>query len=567
MACRAHAVNRPAPLNLPPAAADGPVDEATVEFAIGLIDRVATTTEAALAKTRGRPRSVPVTAVLAALVILAISDQPLLLTNVTTLLYRRIGSASRHQLGLTEADISTGRRFNARYRCIRYTFGLLCASMDPSPLPKNRRLTNSELAAATRAMTTDDITAARDKLEAFANALLEATMALLTDEEYAAWDGSLGLDATPVPLFSQGPSQRSGLCAADPDGGWYVRDGDHRDTDDARTGKRKGRIYWALEATIATMTRDPDTVPTYPLLAAGLIQDRPGIDPGGTGARVLASIRARGHRPGWLGYDRAYTSATPDTFHLPVAALGYHPVMDYKIDQLGARANTSGAVLVDGTWCCPATPQPLINATVDHRNHDITEQLHAERITARTAYHLKPKDPPDADGYYRMSCPALGSRLACGHRPDSQTDSGPITVLNPPDPAPAVCTQTAITIAPNIGARYRQDLPHGTETWRRRYATMRNTIEGLNGYIKDPAHETLAAPARRRIRGITAQTIFSAFLIAAANIRKIRAHRTAVTNNHTSQIAQRARARRRQTSLRDYQPPAVTTSNVSDPGG
>ena len=34
---------------------------------------------------------------------------------------------------------------------------------------------------------------------------------------------------------------------------------------------------------------------------------RPGEDPGGTGARVLASVAARGHKPGWLGYDRAYT--------------------------------------------------------------------------------------------------------------------------------------------------------------------------------------------------------------------------------------------------------------------
>jgi hypothetical protein len=32
---------------------------------------------------------------------------------------------------------------------------------------------------------------------------------------------------------------------------------------------------------------------------------RPGEDPGGTGARVLASVAARGHKTGWPGYDRA----------------------------------------------------------------------------------------------------------------------------------------------------------------------------------------------------------------------------------------------------------------------
>ena len=54
---------------------------------------------------------------------------------------------------------------------------------------------------------------------------------------------------------------------------------------------------------------------------------------------------------------------------------------------------------------------------------------------------------------------------------------------------------------------------------------MRNTIEGLNGYAKDPAHQALAQPARRRVRGIAAQSIFTALLLIAANIRKIRAWR------------------------------------------
>lgn len=565
-------MSRPAALGLPSAAADGPVDEETVEFATRLVELsgVAKTAEAALVKARGRHRSVSVTAVLVALVILATSDQPLLLSNVTTLLYRRITTAARQRLNVTGGPPSDRKSFAARYRCVRYTFNLLCSTMDPSGLPKNRRLAAAELTAATRAMTDTEATTARDRLETFANDLLEASMSLLTDEECSAWDGSVGLDATPVPLFSRGPSKRSGRCAADPDGGWYVRDGDHRDTDDERTGKRKGRIHWALEATIATMTRDPDTTPTYPLLSIGLALDRPGIDPGGTGTRVMASIRARGHPAGWLGYDRAYTSAVPEDFHLPVAALGYHPVKDYKIDQLGARANTGGAILVDGTWHCPATPQPLITATIDLRDKLIDDALHAERVNARTVFQLKPKDSPDVDGYYRMSCPALGDHptLACPHRVTSQTGNhGSIPVLDPPEPAPAICTQTAITIAPDIGARYRQDLPHATEAWQRRYATLRNTIEGLNGYVKDPAHETLAAPGRRRVRGIAAQTIFTALLLIAANIRKIRAHRAAVTNNQTQAIAQRARARRRRTSLRDYQPAAVTTSHAPDPGG
>jgi hypothetical protein len=78
---------------------------------------------------------------------------------------------------------------------------------------------------------------------------------------------------------------------------------------------------------------------------------------------VLASAAARGHETGWLGYDRACTAALPERFHLPARALGYSPVMDYRAGQLGIQANTGGAALVEGTWYCPALPEPLITAT------------------------------------------------------------------------------------------------------------------------------------------------------------------------------------------------------------
>jgi hypothetical protein len=39
--------------------------------------------------------------------------------------------------------------------------------------------------------------------------------------------------------------------------------------------------------------------------------------------------------------------------------------MDYRADQLGIQASTGGAILVEGTWYCPALPEPLI--TRHHR--------------------------------------------------------------------------------------------------------------------------------------------------------------------------------------------------------
>ena len=538
-------------LALPPA---GGVSDQTVAFAAELTDRCgqAPIIEAALAHRTGRPRPLPVRAVLTALMCLALDDRPLFLTEATRLLFCELSKASRQLLGVP-GTVSGDRAFLAAYRRVRYCFRQICSVADPSPLPKNRRLTEQELKARIRTMIPGQAEAARHRLEALANALLEASISVLSSEEHAAYDGCTGLDATPVPLFSRGPSRRSGLSASDPDGGWYVREGDHREREDDK-GRPLRKICWALEATIATTARPPGAPPATPSLAIGMAMARPGEDPGGTGARVLASVAVRGHKTGPLGYDRAYTQALPERFHLPARALGYHPVMDYRDDQLGIQANSQGALLVEGSWYCPALPGPLITATTRLRGHAITRGLYDQQITARRPYQLHRKDGPDTDGYQRLSCPATGHHpgLICPLRPASLSPrDGRAKTLQPPPEPPKVCTQTAITIAPNAGARYRQDLPYGSPAWRNTYAALRNTIEGLNGYLKDPAHQALAQPARRRVRGIAAQSIFTALLLTAANIRKIRAWR-ALTARDKARITKRAR--RRRTSLRDYLP-------------
>ena len=529
-------------------------DEQAVAFAAGLIDRSgqAPVIEAALAHRTGRPRPLPVRAVLTALLCPALEDRPLFLTDAARLLFCQLPPASRRLPGVP-GTAATGQAFKAACRRVRYCFGQILTVADPSPLPKNRRLSAGELKARTRPMTPGQATAARDRLEALANALLEASLAVLADDERAAFDGCTGLDATPVPLFSRGPSRRTGPCASDPDGGWHVREGDHREREDDK-GKPLRKTCWALEATIAVTARPPGAPPAHPNLAIGMAMARPGEDPGGTGARVLASATSHGHKPGWPGYDRACTAALPERFHLPARALGYRPVMDYRADQLGIQAGTQGALLVEGSWYCPALPGPLVTATAGLRDHLITRELHDQQIAARACYQLKRKDGPDTDGYQRLSCPAPGNHpgLICPLRQASLSPrDGRPKVLQPPEEPPKTCRQTAITIPPGVGARYRQDLPYATPAWQARYATLRNTIEGLNGLVKDPAHEALAAPARRRVRGIAAQSVFTALLLIAANIRKIRAWRALTASGQT--VITR-RARRRRASLRDYLP-------------
>ncbi len=162
-----------------------------------------------------------------------------------------------------------------------------------------------------------------------------------------------------------------------------------------------------------------------------------------------------------------------------------------------------------------------------------------------------PRPPGCCSASYRRPPAGCAASPAPLRQASLTPRDGRAKVLRPPAEPPRICRQTAITIAPDTGARYRQDLPYGNPAWHRAYAALRNTSEDLNGYAKDPAHEALAQPARRRVRGITAQSIFTALLLMAASIRKIRAWR-ALTARDKARITRRAR--RRRASLRDYLP-------------
>jgi hypothetical protein len=532
------------------------ISDDAVSFAIDVVDAsgVAQRLEDLLAKGTGRPRSLPLRALLVALLLLAIDDRPLHLTAATRLLYCGLSAHWRRELSV-DGQAGTKQSLLARYRCVRYLFHLALGVMDPSGQVKNRVIAQEALDALATELSVTEITRRRGRLESVVGDLVDASVKVCSDEELSAYDGSAGLDATVVALFSRGPSARAGTSASDPDGGWYVREGDHRDQVGPK-GKKLRKLFWAQEATMVTMGRPPEGVPAHPNLILGVLLTRPGEDPGGSAVRLLTSVRARGYPAGFLGVDRGYSQARPERFHLPVRALGYSVVMDYKETEFGRAANSSGAVMVEGTFYCPSMPEDLVSASADLRAGTIDAATGAARIAARKSWRLVRKEGPDHDGYERFACPAQGGHphLCCPLRPASATNAlGKIPVLNPPTQPPKVCTQTAVTIAPDIGARHRQDLAFGTPEWARTYATYRNTIEGANGYLKDPAHESLASPGRRRVRGIAAQSLFVGLLVMSANFRKIATFRTLLESDDAPKVLERAR--RRRISLTDYRPP------------
>jgi len=121
-------------LRLPPVSG---ISDEMAAFAAELIDRSgkAPVIEAALARHTGRPRPLPVRAVLTALLCLALEDRPLFLTEATRILFQQLSPASRALLGVP-GTAATERAYLAAYRRVRYCFAAIGSVMDPSPLPK-----------------------------------------------------------------------------------------------------------------------------------------------------------------------------------------------------------------------------------------------------------------------------------------------------------------------------------------------------------------------------------------------------------------------------------------------
>lgn len=128
-----------------------------------------------------------------------------------------------------------------------------------------------------------------------------------------------------------------------------------------------------------------------------------------------------------------------------------------------------------------------------------------------------------------MRCPAAGPAptVSCILKPRSGTVGLGMPILPPttnvPDVPPRICTnKESVFFGPEHGLKYAQKVPYKTPEWRKLYHSPRNTIEGLNGLLKNDATAAFASPGRRRVRGRTAQTIFVALMLAAINISKIR---------------------------------------------
>ncbi|MFD3572546.1 hypothetical protein [Streptomyces sp. NPDC058644] len=481
----------------------------------------------------------------------------LVLERVTDILYFRTPPQMRALLHVPEYP-DNDQGFEAAYAVVRRLFHAMKDAMNPSPLPPNKHLSRKEAKACITAADPDELAERERRLARFTEFVIDASVRPLHGLLTELAEVSLGIDATPVRAFARGRRTNGPELATDPDAGWYVREGDHRDPDAPvsestrpppsstkkgtskapqrrkKTSLKKKYLFGYDAHLIVTRDAEHDAVlldngspnpEVLPALVLGVALDRPGHRPAYNGLKVLNRMLDRGYKPGYLAGDRAYNNSEPTEWQLPIRAAGYKPVYDYREDQLGKQAETDGAILVEGRWYCPSMPEALINATIDLHAKRIDQETWVRLIAARRNHRIMPKENPDADGYQRVMCPAQANKAQCTLKPHTLGRGIHLPLIDP-EPSPAgplkVCRQRTITISPEAGAKHWQSLEYGGPEWQKVYFRLRNSIEGYNGYAKNPLAEGIEAAGSRRIRGIAAQTILLAFQLAHANRRKIK---------------------------------------------
>jgi len=499
----------------------------------------------------------------------------------------------RAELGIEEPTIpyaagavrGKAKEHQALYRNVRTRLHGLLSLMDPSPLPKNRRLHHDAFAAAVarreQVLSNEELALRYDRLNWFINELIETSIELLPRAVRRRWKGSVAVDATAVAAFARPSRPRHGkkswgkgapieVVSADPDAGMYIRKQSNNDDDPAASKKS----FWAYEATLVVAgADDPGTASVFPTLVMGMAPlHQPGREPGVNAVRALRSMSERGHPPGWLAGDRAYTDAKAEHFALPARALGYKPVLDYAEDHLGVQGSQEGFVFVEGALYCPAIPAVLTSATMDFRKKTIDEATYQARLAERRRYAALPKAGVDDEGFQRWRCPSSNPHpvAACVLKPASQHHDGRVRLAVHPSQSlitttPRCCKQGSVTIGPAPLAKLRQDLLFQSPEWAARYHALRSTIEGMNGYLKDGAREALDDPERRRIHGVAAQSLFVALLVFAANVRKIQEF---MKNSTVGDRSRRRLPRRRSGQpLAAWQPGSVVEVDHPDPSG
>ena len=485
-------------------------------------------------KEGGRPPAYTTEQILILFVLLALEGQDLHITLLRDVVMTRLTDNAREYLGIKPPSTKWLHQPAAVYQRLWRSTRHALEPIDPHPdEQRHRRYTKDEWKRILAERDPDFEAKRFARLREFNNAIIWSTVQALPSRLLSQWDGTIGVDGTHIPTVTKGTTSRSKRVSSEPNAGWYNRT--HEDI--VRDGKPHIKVEWAWDAALAVMA-NPGPGGYFPRLILGMSMDKPGVAPAQNAMTALNNVLKADLPRGYMVGDRAYyPGAKPETWQSLIREAGFMIVGDLMIQKtpqgikygVGVQDSFGGALLIDGTWMCPAIPKGLAEATMDFSNGDITEDEKNTRRDRRDAYHLRAKEAPRDNGSQCFKCPASGpgATVDCplkdlAPKAKDQPRRPKIRQEDLPEHPGPICTNAnSMTIPAKAGAKYKQSLPWESEEWNRAYHYPRNTIEGKNGYIKNSKGGSVASHDRRRLRGVAGQFFLTGIMIAAENIRAI----------------------------------------------
>jgi hypothetical protein len=505
----------------------------------------------------GRPARFSARSVLVGLLACALDGQPMHLKEVADVLTHGISPKMQKLLGVRadtvrlpkpcradrrDGPLRGGRGSQkdtlvddqAAERAVGRTFARMVELVDPSNLPKNRRLAYADLAAAIRPVDETTRRQRQGDLDWVTNRIVQASWKMVPPRLLAQYRGSTCIDGTPIPLHSKKGTSKT--ASADPDGGLMLRKN--------LVTNKIVKSFHALEGTAVNGVDDhPGPLSHFPSLVKGITTDRPGVDPAGAARRVLAAIEAGGlgptrENPALLAGDLLYPSMKADSYSRPAAEHHYKVVHDYKTTDLGRQGGHAGMAMVEGAWYCPAMLEnsKLLEASKKYRAGELPLADYRAIINERRDFRMRTKTKATDTSPERLTCPAAGKNAiaVCSHKPseerrtlqpDGTRADGRRQITTEghtfPGGEPEVCKRDSVSVTIEQTPKHAQSLVYGTPEHAALYRLLRSSNEGIHGQFKDGAKEAVADPSRRLVRGKAAQTLLVAFQLFAFNVRKI----------------------------------------------
>ncbi|HEX5299447.1 MAG TPA: hypothetical protein VFW50_20875 [Streptosporangiaceae bacterium] len=335
--------------------------------------------------------------------------------------------------------------------------------------------------------------------------LLEASV----PREFKGASSSLAVDWSDLESFSRPPPRGTSDCA-DPEASWGHRKNNLlRDEDE---------LFFGYYLSAAVMAPD-EQGPPVPELARRATLSACRHDPVPALTPVLTAMPAAGVPLGDVLADSGYSHRVPQHWAAPLRAAGARLVQDLHPSDRGPRGTHAGAIISNGNLYCPATPRPLLQlAPLARAATKEQAAAHDARTAELARYKLGRLTSDDADGYHRVQCPAVTGKARCPLRPASMTlDRDRPEILQPPEHPQACCTQQAITVPPDVGAKTRQKHDYPSAAWRRSYARRTSAERGF-ATAKDPASNDITR-GWCRLMGLTPLMLFVTTLLVVRNQR------------------------------------------------